>query len=538
MKSSILLALSLCVGLSLASPARAGGTIDATQYLPVGAFNAWEMIDKAIWAEGAGTKDEAQLVDVGKIFVVDGVPSYNIRTPFFQDVGDIILQFGVDSGVLYLYAVRVVDGEALIGTDDLSVPTMFFDDPVPVGDTTTDLDVDFAVTPVTAKIDVSIDVGPDDISGTVFVAGTITARWNSVPLPIVTPLGTLGDDEELAELVLTADLTYSSTNPDIDDELQGVETHKSVSGITGPGIGFVQIDGKGSQQKIVNRVILPGTLVSGAGQADEFPPVPAGDLQSFTFAIPDVVTLDGTQNPVADGGITDGVVTLDDVKLVHYLGGKLELTAQASAGGAGPVDLFMKGTAKPNAKTGGLKVKLAGKTKKLDAFAKLVKFSVNQELPAPFDGSVPLDIAYSAGKDPETLLPIEGTLQLPVTPFVGANVDVTVNLPVDVPKVKKGFLVINTAKRPMGAEGVLTLDETGNGGTKTFPVILKEKVTIKEGLPSVRTYKMVHTGTLNKVFGLAATSTSPADFVLTKLSGKLVGVKIAPLLTDVQVTSQ
>jgi len=109
---------------------------------------------------------------------------------------------------------------------------------------------------------------------------------------------------------------------------------------------------------------------------------------------------------------------------------------------------------------------------------------------------------------------------------------------VDVPKVKKGFLTINPAKRPLGAEGVLTLGQDGNGAIKQFPVILRETATIKEGLPTVRTYKLIQTGTKPKLFGLAGTSTSPEDYLLTKLTGKLIGVKILPLLEDVTVSTQ
>jgi hypothetical protein len=63
-------------------------------------------------------------------------------------------------------------------------------------------------------------------------------------------------------------------------------------------------------------------------------------------------------------------------------------------------------------------------------------------------------------------------------------------------------------------------------------------VSVKEGLPTVRTYKVVQTGTKPRVFSLAGSSTSPEDYLLTKLTGKLVGVKIAPLLEEVQVFTQ
>jgi hypothetical protein len=545
MKPLALPSLALLAALALAPLARAGGpTIDATQYLPIGAFNAWEMVDRAQFVAD-GTLIEPQVIEITKTTVLGGHVRHHVRTKFFQDVEDIILIFGIQDDVLYLHGLRVVDGDGLIGDDDLSVPTMFFDDPVPVGDTTTELDTNFAVTPITAKIDVSIDLGFDEISGTVFVAGTITSRWNSVPVPITTPLGILGDDETLAELELNANFTYSSPDPDIDEELQGVQTIKGVSGIMGPDVGFVLIDGQGSQEKIVNRAILPGQLVSNPLQPDAFPDVPPGDVETFSLGIPDVVTLHDGVGLVADGDITDGNLTLADIELDHALGGALVLTGQVSSAQDLPVELILVGKAKVIPATGALKVTLAGKTKKLngfevDTFAKLIKFSVNQEILPPYDGEN-LVITWTGGKDPLTKEVQTGTLQLPVAPFVGNTVDVAVNLPVDVPKVKAGLLTVNAAKRSLGAEGTLVLgsNAAADGTSKTFPVVLRESAKVVEGLPTARTYKLTQAGKTLKIFGFGATSTGEIDYALTKFSGKILGAKIVPVLPDgVSVTAQ
>jgi len=77
-----------------------------------------------------------------------------------------------------------------------------------------------------------------------------------------------------------------------------------------------------------------------------------------------------------------------------------------------------------------------------------------------------------------------------------------------------------------------------DGTPLEFPVILKEKITLKEGLPTVRTYSLQETGTTTKLLKAAGSSTSAKDFALTKLSGKLIGTKILPLIEDVVVTSQ
>jgi hypothetical protein len=109
-----------------------------------------------------------------------------------------------------------------------------------------------------------------------------------------------------------------------------------------------------------------------------------------------------------------------------------------------------------------------------------------------------------------------------------------------VPKVKKELLVVNDGKRTLGAEGVLVLtnDALGDGGGKPFPVTFRETVTPKEGKPAVRSAKLSETGEDKTLLKVGATSTSPADYVLTKLSGKLVGVKLLLGLEEIDVTAQ
>ena len=535
MKALALVSFGLLVVLATMPPARAGGTIDATEYIPIGAFNAWEMIDKLHWNGGVDptVKDESQVISVQKVTVVDGVTRYNVRTKFFQNVQDIIFVIGIDEGVVYLYGARIIGGVDL-GDDDIEVPTVFFEPPVPLGNTTTPTGSDFVTQPITSSIDVSIDLGPKELSGKVNITGTVTSRWDLVP-DIVTPLGTMTN---LAQLSINCEFDYSSPNEDIHDEVEDEHTSKGVSAVFGPGVGYVQIDGQGSQQKIVNRVILPGELLSGEGELDAFPPLPPGDLASLSLDIPEIVSLDAAEEAIADGGITDGVLTLNDLDIAHGLGGVLLMTGELGADGGEPVELILTGKARMNAKTGGLKITLKGKTKKLTQFAKLVSFSAAQELLPPFDGNTPLLLNYKAGKDPETGEPILGTLEVPLTPFVGNHVDITVNLPVDVAKIKKDLLFISTVKRFLGAEGTLVLSDSGNGGGLSFPVTLRETATVKEALPTARTYAFTQTGFILKILKGAATSTAPEDFVMTKLSGKMLAVKVAPVVEEVVVVSQ
>src|SRR5262245_11025687 len=221
-----LLAPLVLASLVLLPAARAGGTIDATQYMPIGQFNAWEMIDKAQWADGAGIEAEPQIISIGNVNVVDGVVRYNIKSKLFSGVSDVVLQIGVDQGVLYLFGARLLDPEEDFGSDDITIPLVMFDQPVPLGDTTTDLDADFATTAVTASIESSIDFGPEDFNGDGASSGFVTARWNSVAA-INTPLGLLGGvGEELAELQIDVDFTYFSTDDEIQDEIGDEHTVK------------------------------------------------------------------------------------------------------------------------------------------------------------------------------------------------------------------------------------------------------------------------------------------------------------------------
>lgn len=535
------LLVTLCLALALAPAALAGGeTFDATQYLPMGQFNAWELIDKALWNEGAETtlKAEPQIVSIGATDVIDGVVRYNVKTKLFQNVENVILQIGVDQGVLYLFAARLIDPEEDFGSDDITIPMVVFDQPVPLGDTTTTLDEVFASTPITATVNVNVDIGPKDFDGAVTIAGTVTSRWNSVA-PIVTPLGTLGGvGEELAELQIDVFFTFTSSNEEINKALGGEVVDKGVRAVMGPGYGFVQIDGQGEQQKILNRAVLPGNLVSNPAEPDAFPAVPPGDITGFAVGTLPIAVIDGITAGAADGGITDGTLSLTEIQFAQTLFGALEMSAQLTSPQSGPVDLLLKGSARMNAKTGGLKVKLNGKTKKLTDIVKPVSFSVTQEFLPPFDAT-DLHLAWKAGKDPETKEPIGGVLEIPLAPFVAESVSLVLNKLVDDPVIKKGLLSIGTTTRKLAAEGVLTLNAAVDGGVVEYPVYVLETVKQKEGLPATRTYRLYQSGTVRKHFGWSATSTNALDYLLTKFSGTLIGTKIVPLaLADVEVSAE
>ena len=535
----------IAVTLLLAAPVRAGGgSIDATQYLPLGAFNAWEMIDKIAW-ETDGTKQEHQVISVTKTSVIDGVVRYNIRTKLFQDVPDVLFQFGVDVDTLYLYGVQVLIPVDFIDDDDIDVkiPTIFFDQPVAVGDINTILGVN-TVTPVTAEFKVKLDFGPVDESGTVFIGpdpldgftpSTVTARWDAVA-PINTPLDPLVEGgPPQARLTLSFDFFYTSSNEEINDELEGQSTSKAVSAVMGPGLGFVEIDGTGQQKKIVNRAVAPGELLYNPADLDSFPPLASYDVDVIDVPLTTGIVIVGFDS-TPEGDIGDGVMSLSDISIEHNLGGVIRLDATANVGSeTAPITLV--GKAKFSKKTGAVRVGLKGKTKMLEGLGKVVKFNVKTDLGGlpPAEGGPVLDFVYNAGKDPITKELITGTMQIPVTTFEPDRAIVDVNLPVDVAKVKKGVLFVNPLKRVLGSEGTIELQSSVEGGPSLFyPVTLLQKAKLKEGFPTKRKYTVIQTGTKAKLFKFAGESDTGLS--ITKFGGKVAGVKQVPELTDVDVT--
>ncbi len=489
----------LLTGSALAGDAAEGiAVIDATEYLPLGTFNAWEMIDADNQVDG-----DTQIISVKKTTVVDGIPRYNVRTKIFDEVADVIFQFGVDGSEIYLYAAKVAAG-ADLGDDDLSVSTMFFTPPVFVGDTSQPLDGPPAVTPITSSIKVKLKIGPKSIKAKVDVAGTISTSWQSVG-PVLTPNGTIPGNN-LAQLRMDFFFTYSSDDDDIDDVLQGETTNKTVRGIMGVDAGYVQIDGAGSKVKVLNRAILPNNTVG------NFPPLTV-DLAGLVISTPFLFNL--FYGGGAEGvDPSDGFVTLSNVDIQQRLGGKTFMTADVSVAGVEggtivPVQFTGKTKFKPD---GTANVSMKAKTAHPDLTAKL-----NMKIKAALtDTSTSMTMTYKAGKDIDGL-PIVGEVDIPISPEPVANAVLNINRLLDVK------FDPNPLKRKLGAEGTLTL------GSLQIPVTVLEKVKVKEGFPEKRNYALVQTGTTKpKLFKWAASNTDNTDYLIAKLKGKLLGLKIKP----------
>lgn len=498
---------SIAATLLLCGSAFAGGTTDATAHLPMGHFNVWEMIDAADLVTGT-----TQFISVEKTTVVDGQTRYNVRTKIFEEVADVIFQFGIEGTNAYLYGARVASGEADFGDDKISVSTMFFEPKVFLGSTTTVLDADPVVTPITSSIKFKIKIGPKTFSGKVDVGGSVSTSWQSVG-DVVTPQGTISG-ADLAQLTMSFDFTYSSEDDDINDEIEDEETHKTVRAILGSDRGFVKIDGAGGSSKVLNRAILPNTTVG------TFPPLTV-DLQQLLIDTPGLFNL--FYGGGAEGGDpTDGFITLSNVTLDQKLGGKTSMTADISVAtpGEGSLSVPVNFTGKTKfKKDGSALVSLKGKTAHPELLSKL-----NMKVKATLtEDSTQMLLTYKAGKD-AFKVPIVGEIMIPVSTEAVPTVTLDINQLLDIK------FDPNPLKRKLGAEGLLTV------GSKIIPVILTESVKVKEGFPEKRSYKLEETETGANLMKFAGSNSDATDYVMSKMSAKLLGAKIKVDPTTLDVT--
>ncbi len=483
--------------LATAAHAGGGGTIDATQYLPMGHFNVWEMIDATDLVTGT-----TQNISVRQTTIVDDLPRYNIRTKIFDEYADLILQFGVEGNTLYLYGARVVADVDFEDIDDASISTMFFTPPVPVGTTSTTLDLAPVQTAVTSSVKVKIKIGPKTFSETVDVVGTVSSRWLSTG-DVLTGLG-LVSGTDLARLELRFVFNYSSTDDDVNDAIEDETTDKTVAGIMGTDMGFVQIDGNGGTQMVLNRAILPGMTLG------DFPPLTV-DLHQLVVDTPLLFNL---FYGGSEGGVhTDGFVSLSNVEIEQNLGGKSFLRADIDvAGGEGtPVNVEFKGKTKFK-KDGSAAVSFKGKTTH-PALTKKLVMKIKSTVTAD---STEMVLSYKAGKDEEGN-PIAGEIMIPIAPEAVDDIALELNKLTDVK------FDPNPLKRKLGAEGTLTI------GSKVVPVTMFESVKVKEGQPEKRGYKLVPSGTGKPtLLKFSASNTDATDYVIAKLKGKLLGYKVKP----------
>jgi hypothetical protein len=495
---------TLSAALLLASSVFAGGaTIDSTDYLPLGHFHAWEMIDSDNFVTG-GT----QIVSVKKTITDNEQLRYNVRTKVFDEIADVVFQLGIEGENAYLYGARVVVGDVDFGDSDIKVDTMLFEPKVFLGSTTTTLDTDPVVTDVTSSIKFKIKIGPKSFGGKVDVAGTIATSWQSVG-DVDTPLGLI-PGSDLAQLTMTFDFTYSSQDEDIHEAIEDESTLKTVHATLGANRGFVQIDGAGSSAKVLKRAILTNTTLG------NFPPL-TSDLSQLTIPTPQLFNL--FLDDSGESGLTDEFLSMTDLELTQRLGGKTELTANIDVNGGVTVPVQLKGKTKFK-KDGSALISLKGKTPHPELFAPL-KMKIKSVITAD---STELLLTYKGGKDPFGS-PILGEVMIPIAPAPVASVELALNKLLDVK------FDPNPLKRKLGAEGTLTV------GTKIIPVTVFESLKAKPGSPVTRNYSLIQSGgSGKKLLKFRASNTDESDYLVSKMRGSLVGLKVQPDVTTLDIT--
>ena len=105
-------------------------TIDVHDYLPLGVFDAWRMVE-------GGDPEDVSVVRVRKVVVAQNVVRYHVRVPVLDELGDVTFVLSTEGGELLLHALRL-DAD-VPGLDEIKLP---FDPPVLVGDSDTELGVD------------------------------------------------------------------------------------------------------------------------------------------------------------------------------------------------------------------------------------------------------------------------------------------------------------------------------------------------------------------------------------------------------------
>src|SRR5262249_27976143 len=113
--------LMVFASMALAAAARAGSTIDAMQYLPLGAFNAWELVGRDAWAGDHAMKLDPHVCRVVKAVVADGIVRYTVTAKQPGSLEGLRLLLGVQDGVLYLLGLGITDPGADLSFGSVSL---------------------------------------------------------------------------------------------------------------------------------------------------------------------------------------------------------------------------------------------------------------------------------------------------------------------------------------------------------------------------------------------------------------------------------
>jgi hypothetical protein len=384
------------------------------------------------------------------------------------------LEFATD-GSLVLRAITVDLNELLddIPFDPSATAEVKFTPPVLLG--TPSLVPGSAIfqTPVNTEFTAEVDTSLGDVDVDVQVKGTMTSTWDPATSPTVTPAGSFTD---VVALALDIALTFSEDEFDSDTTV-----NERLSFVLGREVGFVQV-GIGDSTYALERAVVNGVPIGDFPQYE--------DIVGLAFTVPPVISLDGR----ALGDAASGDIVLHDIRLSHALFGKAQLDAVLDHPSVSGVPVSIHGPAKARA-DGRLKVDIKGKTV---VFDQKVKFHV-QQIVDPTTTTLELTAKL---KDVQVVIPIG------IEPVVSGDVRVSLD----------GF--VDQSAEP-GKERTLASDGRLSIGEAEYPIVAKEKLKVKNDGTHARTYKIKPTGNDTVAVLVEATSTSAADFTITKLKPTL-----------------
>jgi hypothetical protein len=465
MRVAWMLALIACLA---GAPRARAQAISPADYLPLAEHAEWQL-DRV---SGSG-KSKLRL-EVTDVNVTDTGTRYVIDVPVDDVHLGMRLEFATDAS-LVLRAVTIDLNELL---DDLpfdpgATGDLQFQPPVLLGTASVVPGSAVAQTPVDTEFNAELDTDIGDVSVDVQVTGAVTSTWDPATSPTVTPAGSFDD---VVTLALDIALRFSEDEFDSDETVE-----ERVGFVLARGVGFVQVQ-SGDSTYALNRAVVNGVPIGNYAQYE--------DIVGLSFAVPPVISLDGR----ARGNASSGDFVLHDIRLSHTLQGKAQLDAVLDHPTATGVPVSVGGPTSAK-KDGRLKLDLTGKTVVLD---QKVKLHVKQIVDPT---STTLDLTAKIGGT-SVVIPIG------IEPVVSGDVRISLD----------GLVDQSTGS---GGERTLTSDGRLLLGDVEYPVVAKEKLKTKKDGTRARTYKFKPTGNDTVVVHAEATSTSAADFTVTKIKPTL-----------------
>ena len=468
----LLLTLGVVACLGMAQPTWAQA-ISPADYLPLGEGAEWQL-DRI-----SGSGQSKLRLEVTEVNVTDTGTRYLIDMPVDDVHLGMRLEFATD-GSLVLRAVTVDLNELL---DDLpfdpgATGDLQFQPPVLLGTATVVPGSAVTETAVDTEFNADVETDLGDVSVDVQVTGSVTSTWDPATSPTVTPAGSFDD---VVSLALDIVLKFSEDDFDSDETVD-----ERIAFVLARGVGFVQFQ-SGDTTYALNRAVVNGVPIGNYTQYE--------DIVSLAFTVPPVISLDGR----ARGNASSGDFVLHDVRLSHALQGKAQLDAVLDHPAATGVPISVSGPTTAR-KDGRLKLDLTGKAVVLD---QKIKLHVKQIVDPT---STTLDLTAKIGGT-SVVIPIG------IEPVVSGDVRIDLN----------GLVDQSTGS---GGERTLTSDGRLLLGEVEYPIVAKEKLETKKDGTRARTYKFKPTGNDTVVVHAEATSTSAADFVVTKLKPTLFKLAI------------